>query len=56
MRVRKPDTRKRARGRCPECGFTWKLRVDGTLEHHQLVAAGRRVYCEGGGETPNESA
>lgn len=41
------------RGTCPECGYRFRLRKDGTIGAHLLYGGpmGRR-YCEGSGDRP----
>jgi hypothetical protein len=51
--IRKDGGRLRApRGRCAECGFSFRLTRGGLLYAHELFGFDERHYCPGGGRAP----
>lgn len=42
------------RGRCPQCGFSFRLRLDGKVGAHRLYQGMGMppVQCAGGGQEP----
>lgn len=42
------------RGRCPKCGFRYRLTKEGLLYTHSVYVGGEGTQCEGSGAPPQE--
>lgn len=44
------------RSKCPECGFSHKVRKDGTMSRHDIYYGDQATQCEGTGQPWNAAA